>query len=258
MPSFGPLRLALPPPPRPCGPGCSAPASFLRASACRSSGRFRYRHRCATDSCIILRPLPEAVPSSSLRHPAYPLETVLDTFFVLRQKGAVFPACCAVSRALHLSKVLLSQPGFHRVDIPSYALPPPQPVRASVYRSSVIPCICVGGFPPPQRSGLRIRPSLRSDADLLCPLSALTLATGQAFTAAPTCGHGRGLASRPGCAGPGEGIDSLRLRLRSSMPGERGDIELDFIIWIQILRYSVTTLSYDKTKGKPDYEYRRI
>ena len=51
-------------------------------------------------------------------------------------------------------------------------------------------------------------------------------------------GHGRGLASRPGCAGPGEGIDSarrrlhrfrrggsprpsrFRLRLRSSMPGE--------------------------------------
>ena len=31
-------------------------------------------------------------------------------------------------------------------------------------------------------------------------------------------GHGRGLASRPGCAGPGEGIDSAR---RSSMPGER-------------------------------------
>ena len=31
-------------------------------------------------------------------------------------------------------------------------------------------------------------------------------------------GHGRGLASRPGCAVPGEGIDSAR---RSSMPGER-------------------------------------
>ena len=57
---------------------------------------------------------------------------------------------------------------------------------------------------------------------------------------APTpVGHGRGLAARPGCAGPGESIDSarrrlhrfrrvgpprpsrFRLRLRSSMPGER-------------------------------------
>ena len=55
----------------------------------------------------------------------------------------------------------------------------------------------------------------------------------------PSGGHGRGLATRPGCVGPGEGIDSarrrlhrfrrgvsprpsrFRLRLRSSMPGER-------------------------------------
>ena len=34
----------------------------------------------------------------------------------------------------------------------------------------------------------------------------------------PPVGHGRGLASRPGCAGPREGIDSAR---RSSMPEER-------------------------------------
>ncbi len=107
-----------------------APAIFGRASACRSSGRFRYRHRCSTDSRIILRPLPGAAPSSSLRHQAYPLETTLDTFFVLRQNGAVFPACCVVSRALHLSKVLLSQLGFHRVHILSLALPPPQPVES--------------------------------------------------------------------------------------------------------------------------------
>ena len=55
--------------------------------------------------------------SSSLRHPSYPLETTLNIFFVLRQKGAVFSACCAVSRALHLPKVLLAQLGFHRVHI---------------------------------------------------------------------------------------------------------------------------------------------
>ena len=71
-------------------------------------------------------PAAEAAPSPNLRYPSHPQETTFRTFFVLRQKGAVFSACCAVSRALHLSKVLLSQLGFHRVHIPSYALPPPQ------------------------------------------------------------------------------------------------------------------------------------
>ena len=40
-------------------------------------------------------------------------------------------------------------------------------------------CHCQGKQPPPD-----IRPSLRSDVDLLCPLAALPLATGQAFTIA--------------------------------------------------------------------------
>ena len=35
-------------------------------------------------------------------------------------------------------------------------------------------------------------------------------------------GHGRGLASRPGCAGPGEGVGSPCLRPASPTPGERG------------------------------------
>ena len=74
------------------------------------------------------------------------------------------------------------------------------------------PCITRSTLPPPRRVGLRFPPPV---------------------------GHGRGLASRPGCAGPGEGIDSarrrlhrfrrggsprpsrFRLRLLSSMPGER-------------------------------------
>ena len=114
-------------------------------------------------------PAAEAVPSSSLRHPSYPLETALDTFFVLRQKGAVFSACCAVSRALHLSKVLLSQLGFHRVHILSLAFRHRSRWRASVYRSSVSLCIYVGGFPPPQRSGLRIRSALRPRSRLGIP-----------------------------------------------------------------------------------------
>jgi hypothetical protein len=37
-------------------------------------------------------------------------------------------------------------------------------------------------------------------------------------------GHGRGLATRPGCAVPGEGIDSARRCWRSSMPGERRQV----------------------------------
>ena len=37
-------------------------------------------------------------------------------------------------------------------------------------------------LPPPRRVGPCLHPSLRSDVDLLCPLSALSLATVQAFT----------------------------------------------------------------------------
>ena len=50
-------------------------------------------------------------------------------------------------------------------------------------------------LPPPRRVGLR------------CPTPV---------------GHGRGLASRPGCAGPGEGVVSPSLRSASPTPGERG------------------------------------
>ena len=54
-------------------------------------------------------------------------------------------------------------------------------------------------LPPPRRSGLRF----------------------------PTpVGHGRGLASRPGCAGPGEGVGSPCLRPASPTPGERGTMFL--------------------------------
>ena len=91
--------------------------------------------------------------------------------------------------------MLLARLGFHRVHILSLLCRDRSRWRAAVYRSSVIPCIYGELF---RHRG--------------APVSA----------AAPTCGHGRGLASRTGCAGPGEGIDSLRLRLRSSMPGERG------------------------------------
>ena len=89
--------------------------------------------------------------------------------------------------------------------------------RASVCRPSGRPA-SARSLPPPRRSGLRF-PS--------------------------PVGHGRGLASRPGYAGPGEGIDStrcclhrfrrvgsprpsrLRLRLRSSMP----DVNAAFTPW---------------------------
>ena len=169
MPSFGPLRLALSPPPRPCGPGCSTlsplPARFrlpvLGPLSLSPPMRYRFPHHFA--------PAAGSRASSSLRHPTYPLETSLDTFSVLRQKGAVFSACCAVSRALHLSKVLLSQLGFHRVHILSLAFRHRSRWRASVYRSSVSLCIYVGGFPPPQRSGLRIRSALRPRSRLGIP-----------------------------------------------------------------------------------------
>ena len=169
MPSFGPLRLALSP------PHASLRSGLQRA--CIFSARFRlpvlgplslsppaffsHKHHFA--------PAARSRASSSLRHPSYPLETTLNIFFVLRQKGAVFSACCAVSRALHLSKVLLSQLGFHRVHILSLAFRHRSRWRASVYRSSVSLCIYVGGFPPPQRSGLRCRFALRPRSRLGIP-----------------------------------------------------------------------------------------
>jgi hypothetical protein len=169
-----------------------------------------------SDSRIILHPLPKPVTSSSLRYPSHPLETTLDTFFVLRQKSAVFSACCAVSRALHLSKVLLSQLGFHRVHIPSYALPPPQPVRASVYRSSVSLCIYVGGFPPPRRSGLRCRSALRPRSRLGIP-SRLRRSGGRHRFSPPTSSfiHARGRRGNP----KDPALSCRRQPPRASRPG---------------------------------------
>ena len=148
-----------------------APAIFGRASACRSSGRFRYRHRRSADSRIMLCPLPGAEPSSSLRHPSHPQETSLDTFFVLRQKGTTFSACCVVSRALHLPKVFLAQFGFHRVHIPSLALPPPQPVEGF--------CLPFVGH------SLHLRGRLSATAALRSPHSLRPTATVAAWHPAP-------------------------------------------------------------------------
>ena len=162
MPSFGPLRLALSPPPRPCGPGCSTlsplPARFrlpvLGPLSLSPPAFFSHKHHFASAA--------GSRASPSLRHPSHPQETTFRTFFVLRQKGAVFLACCAVSRALDLPKVLLAQLGFHRVHILS----------------------------------------------LLCRHRSRCV------------GYGRGPDTTNPCA---EGIDSLRLRLRSSMPGGTGE-----------------------------------
>ena len=57
--------------------------------------------------------------------------------------------------------------------------------RFTILRAAQHPRIVL---PPPRRAGLRFPPSV---------------------------GHGRGLATRPGCAGPGEGVGSPCLRLTS-------------------------------------------
>ena len=92
--------------------------------------------------------------------------------------------------------------------------------------------------PPPQRSGL----SNSSFTSFGCgsAMSAVcAYACHRSSIHHPPVDHGRGLATRPGCADPRAGIDSaslrlhrfrrvslprpsrFRLRLRSSMPGER-------------------------------------
>ena len=67
-----------------------------------------------------------------------------------------------------------------RVPRPAFS-PPPDcgGLSCAVRRAALHPR---STLPPPRRSGPYLQPSLRSDVDLLCPLSALPLATVQAFT----------------------------------------------------------------------------
>ena len=59
----------------------------------------------------------------------------------------------------------------------------PLPLRLRLHNAGDYPtCQMVAAVPG--RFTLRVCPLLRSDVDLLCPLSALPLATGQAFTIA--------------------------------------------------------------------------
>ena len=142
-------------------------------------------------------PLPSSFTSfgcgSAKPLPALPLATGL----------AFTRLALAASRYLRRASLLLraacvrsSSPGFThaRGDAAAFLSAHRQPAAARVARDSlclplVVPYRLRRGYcrptllPCPSASTACRRPSLCSDADLLCPLSALTLATGQVFTA---------------------------------------------------------------------------
>ena len=84
--------------------------------------------------------------------------------------------------------------------------PPLARWRASVCRSSGRLCISTPLLRHRGAPVSQIHPSLRSDVDLLCPLSALMLATGQAFTIRPSTTVA---AWQPGPAAPIRGQASI-------------------------------------------------
>ena len=178
----------------------SRPLSGLQPATHTVAG-FRYavlqaapastKHPSATAS--LRSPLPSARrPRSRLGIPAR-----------LHRSGGRRRFALAASRYLRRASLLLraayvrsSSPGFThaRGDAAAFLSAHRQPAAARVARDSlclplVVPYRLRRGYcrptllPCPSASTACRRPSLCSDADLLCPLSALTLATGQVFKA---------------------------------------------------------------------------
>ena len=84
----------------------------------------------------------------------------------------------------------------------------------------IAPCVPrPASSPPPAGGGL----SFAVHRAALHPRSALPPPRRSGLRFSTPVGHGRGLASRPGCAAPGEGVGLPWLRPASPTPGERGN-----------------------------------
>ena len=143
--------------------------------------------------------------------------------------------CCA-KRGI-CCKYCLGRDRSPRVPRPASS-PPPARWRAFVLPSFRPPCIHEAHFR--HRAASVLSCILHFVRMWICYVRCLRYRLPPSKHSPPSpAGHGRGLASRPGCAVPGEGIDSarrrlhrfrrggsprpsrFRLRLLSSMPGER-------------------------------------